>query len=262
MNCGTLNHESAKFCMGCGHSLKAKSEQPKDVNGCASAPSGFDGDQVQTRIDEVKNFNTQMTQVWNHQPVTHCNLIELLLLVLDISGSMDGQFDRDMNKLQAANRAQRGLVLQKMSNDSNDEIGIVTFNHEAHCRVKLGPIHAISPQVLNTLQSLRAGGGTAQHEGLAMAEKNFEWHRENVLRRIVLLTDGHGGDPVPVAERLKSRGVVIDVVGVGHDPSAVNEPELKQTASVIQGESHYFFIKNYNTLVETFTHLSNKTNIY
>ena len=65
----------------------------------------------------------------------------------------------------------------------------------------------------------------------------FDWRRNDVVRGIILLTDGHGGHPLRTADDLKSRGVVIDVIGIGPSPSAVDEKLLKKVASVIEGES-------------------------
>ena len=96
-------------------------------------------------------------------------------------------------------------------------------------------------------------------QGLRIARDAFDWHRKSVVRRIILLTDGHGGDPMETAEDLKSRGVVIDVVGVGRAPGAVDETLLHQVASVIEGETRYRFIKDQKTLVDHYTQLANKT---
>ena len=51
------------------------------------------------------------------------------------------------------------------------------------------------------------------------------------MRRAVVLTDGHqnaGPDPLPIATDLKTRGVIIDVICVGQQPSDVDEALLKQ----------------------------------
>ena len=80
-----------------------------------------------------------------------------------------------------------------------------------------------------------------------------------MVRRIVLLTDGHGGHPIDTARDLKSKGVVIDVIGVGSAPSGVDEKLLRNVASVVEGEARYRFIKDQQTLVAHYTQLANKT---
>ncbi len=54
---------------------------------------------------------------------------------------------------------------------------------------------------------------------------------------------------------------MIDVIGVGPDPSHVNEKLLRKVASFIDGELHYRFIKDQKTLVDHYTHLAMKTKI-
>jgi hypothetical protein len=87
----------------------------------------------------------------------------------------------------------------------------------------------------------------------------FDWHRAGVVRRVVLETDGHGGNPLQTAEYMKQNGVVIDVVGIGEHPSGVDEKLLKKVASVVEGELRYRFIKDHRTLVAHYTQLANKT---
>ncbi|MGD2111192.1 MAG: VWA domain-containing protein, partial [Phycisphaerae bacterium] len=83
--------------------------------------------------------------------------------------------------------------------------------------------------------------------------------RNGVVRRIVLLTDGCGGHPIRTAQDLKSRGVVIDVIAVGHSEEEVNVKLLKKIASTVDGELRYRFIKDQQTLVAHITQLGGKT---
>lgn len=78
--------------------------------------------------------------------------------------------------------------------------------------------------------------GTDIDAGLKVADQALQWHRFSVVRRIILLTDGQGGYPLQTAESLKQRGVVIDAIGVGDQPSDVDEKLLRAVASVVQGE--------------------------
>ena len=106
---------------------------------------------------------------------------------------------------------------------------------------------------------MSAGGGTDINEGLKTARDSFDWNRNNVVRRIILLTDGHGGQPLKTSEELKSRGVIIDVIGIGSTPEGVDEKLLRKVASVIEGEVRYRFIADSLTLTRTYTQLANKT---
>jgi Mg-chelatase subunit ChlD len=180
-------------------------------------------------------------------------------VVMDISKSMELPYDGQYNKLEAAVRAKINMILHKEQIDPDDEIGIVTFNHKADMLLPLHPISSHKQQIIDRLQGLFAEGGTDINEGLKVARDLFDWSRNDVVRRIVLLTDGCGGHPCRTAEDLKSRGVVIDVIAVGHSEEEVNVKLLKKVASVVDGELRYRFIKDQQTLVAHITQLGGKT---
>jgi len=180
-------------------------------------------------------------------------------VVMDISGSMSSPYDGRYTKLEAAIRAKTNMILHKEQIDPEDEIGIVTFNHKSETLLPLSPISTHKQQIISILQALTVNGGTDINEGLKAARDLFDWSRNGVVRRIVLLTDGCGGHPIRTAQDLKSRGVVIDVIGVGDSPATVDERLLKKVASVVDGELRYRFIKDQQTLVAHMTSLGGKT---
>lgn len=65
------------------------------------------------------------------------------------------------------------------------------------------------------------------------------------FRLIVLISDGrsNGGDPRPIAERLKVRGVTLFCVGVAD----INEEELYNIAS---SPDHVYILRNFDKIVE------------
>ena len=73
----------------------------------------------------------------------------------------------------------------------------------------------------------------------------------------MLLTDGHGGDFIRTGQRLRGAGVLIDIIGIAGDPSAVAEEDLKKVASVVNGASRYRFIKNRAELLQHFKTIAN-----
>jgi hypothetical protein len=79
-----------------------------------------------------------------------------------------------------------------------------------------------------------------------------------VKDRIVLLTDGHGGQPLKTANELKANGVFIDVIGIGGSPSAVNEQLLRKIASTVNGDTRYRFISSRKDLFQHFRQLAEK----
>jgi len=216
--------------------------------------------QVNTIVQRAQQaFGDSSVVMPSQMNTTTMNQREHTVFVNDISGSMSGAYDGGMSKLDASKRACVTMVLNKAQIDSNDEIGLVSFNHRAQHLLSLCPIHLHKPQIIQAIQSLMVNGGTDINEGLKATRDTFDWMRNDVVKRIVLLTDGHGGHPLRTAEDLKGRGVVLDVIGVGDHPSNVDEKLLKKVASIIEGENRYRFIKDQQTLVAHYTELANKT---
>jgi len=258
--CQAVNPMTASYCQNCGSTLGATVMQGRTV--VAPLPSTPVPDKlVNTAVQRAQQAfgNAPITTGMNQMTRSRLNQREQTGFVTDKSGSMSARYDGRLRKIEAASRAGITMVLNKYRIDPNDEVGIVTFESNAQVILGLCPLHSHKTQIIQALQSIRSGGGTDINEGLKAARDMFDWSRNDVVRRIVLLTDGHGGHPIRTAEDLKSRGVVIEVIGVGDCPSNVDEKLLKKVASVIEGELRYWFIKDQKTLFETFTQLSNKT---
>ncbi|MBI9019454.1 MAG: VWA domain-containing protein [Phycisphaerae bacterium] len=87
----------------------------------------------------------------------------------------------------------------------------------------------------------------------------------NVIRRIIMLTDGEhngGGNPVDIARNLKSAGVIIDCIGIGGSPEAVDEELLKQIASANpDGSKRYCFIGDQQQLIQKYQSLAHHIQI-
>lgn len=249
-----------RFCSQCGHVLGATDTGSNTV---ALQPTQVAGPpiNVQTIVQRTQqaygSSNIQMPT--SAGPSANSNQREHVFTVMDISGSMASRYDSHYSKIEAAGRANGTMAVNKAQIDPNDQIGLITFNHKAQIILPLAPLATCKRQFLMTLQSLQASGGTDQNKGLVTAEMAFDWSISDVVRRIIMLTDGQGGEPLNTAERLKAQGVVIDVIGVGDRPNHVNEKLLRKVASVIEGESRYRFIKDQQTLVAHYTQLANKT---
>jgi Mg-chelatase subunit ChlD len=186
---------------------------------------------------------------------------ESLLLVIDTSGSMGEVFEGGITKLEAAIRAGANLILHKVRIDPLDEIGVVSFTDRAIVEFAPASCGSDKSDMIRSLQQLTPGGGTDLDAGLRAAETALPWGRSDLTRRIVMLTDGNGGHPLRTATSLKSRGVVLDVIGVGESPNDVDEKLLRALASVVAGELRYRFIKNQAALVTRYTALANKTQL-
>ena len=260
--CGSPSQANARFCQNCGATLGATMVQGRTVIAQppmqAAPPQGIDVKTIVQRAQKALG-DAPISITPNEVTQTLLDQREQTVIVEDKSGSMAERYDDSMPKIEAAIRANINMVLNKARIDPQDEVGLVTFDSQAQILLHLCPIISHKQQIINTLQSLDAEGGTDINEGLLVARGLFDWSRKDVIRRIVLLTDGHGGHPIRTAEDLKENGVVIDVIGVGDCPSSVEEKLLKKVASVIQGELRYRFIKDHQTLIAHYTQLANKT---
>jgi len=261
-HCRATSPPTAMFCQGCGASLGATILQGRTllnpaVQGPATAgPTNQNAGPAMTRpVRTACAFPVQSI------PPAVASQREQVIMVNDVSGSMEDRYDGRFTKLQAAIRASISMVLEKQRVDPHDEVGVVKFTSRARVVIPIYAILTHKPQIIQAIQSLTSGGGTDINQGLKVARDLFDWSRSDVVRRIVLLTDGQGGNPLATADDLKGRSVVIDVIGVGDHPGNVDEKLLKAVASTVQGELRYRFIKDQKTLVDQYTKLAGKTMI-
>jgi Mg-chelatase subunit ChlD len=185
--------------------------------------------------------------------------IEHIVCAIDRSSSMSSSFNSQISKLDAAIRANVSLILEKSQIDPRDHAGLIAFRSDAEVLMPLAPLSTHKKAIIEILQSLKPDNGTDINEALVAADGLLDWSVQGVVRRIVLLTDGQGGQPLETAKCLKSRGVVIDVIGVGPNPSGVDEKLLRQVASRIEGESRYCFIRDQYSLKTHYKTLAAKT---
>lgn len=184
---------------------------------------------------------------------------ECLMLAIDVSGSMADGFSDGTSKLHAAVRAGANLVIHKCRIDPLDEVGLLSFTDRSQLHCLPRPCGAHKNGIIQSLQRLTAGGGTDITQGLRTAGEAMNWSGCGITRRVVLLTDGQGGEPLRTAESLKAKGAVLDIIGVGASPEQVNERLLRAIASTVAGELRYRFIKDQQALVTHYTALANKT---
>ena len=185
-------------------------------------------------------------------------IAEWLVLVLDRSNSMGEGYDGERCKLDAARRAAAALILRMARLDPQGQLGVVEFNGSARVLAPPCPVQAHRQSLIDALQSLTPDDGTDLNAGLQMARQLLPAQGQNVPQRIVLLTDGQGGGPRATAADLKSRGVVLDMIGIGDCPDHVNEKLLRTIATTDATGPHYRFIKDEATLVKTFTQLATR----
>lgn len=262
-HCNASNTIGSRYCPQCGRPVAATTVQERTVVYQPTQVQGGIAPRLAPRsvVDQGRRLlGSEKTHIDRNVALNHVlSQSEDVMIVEDVSGSMGEAFDPGVTKIEASVHAGVNLVLNKFQIDPHDRIGLNTFNDHADVLLPLSPVGANKATIIRRLQSLKAGGGTDINEGLIAARDAFDWTHNDVVRRIVLLTDGHGGHPLRTAEDLKAKGVIIDVIGIGPTPKAVKEALLKKVASVVQGELRYRFIKDHQTLVAHYTKLAEKT---
>lgn len=256
--CASLNPPGSRFCQGCGQMFGNTLVQNKTI----AMPTGGPMPAIPAPPPVIPSIpQAGATNALQFPAPAQSQQRELTFVVNDKSGSMAEGFDARDSKRQATIRAAVALVVNKAMIDAYDEVGVIVFDSHASVPMNLTPLITGRPRIIETIQQIGSGGGTDINAGLEAADANFDWHRSDVVRRIILLTDGQGGHPLVTAEGLKNRGVIIDVIGVGKDPSGVDEKLLKKVASTVAGELRYRFLKDEKSLLEHYTVLSKKTRI-
>jgi Mg-chelatase subunit ChlD len=275
-HCNAPNPPTSTFCSKCGLTLAATIAQGRTVAmpapgmpppqapglaaGAGQAPVG-PAAALAARTQRAHNILRQSASRHALPGLAPSAQRELVFLIDDVSGSMAESCEGNLTKLEAVQQANVAMIAQKARLDPNDEMGLIAFDHAAQVVFSMTPLAQGKVQLIRAVQELHIQGGTDLNQGLKAARESFAWPRPAVVRRIVLLTDGQGGDPLHTAKELKDSGVVIDVVGVGPDPAQIDEPLLKKVASLVQGQLHYRFIKDSRTLTSHYTALAGKTRI-
>ena len=182
------------------------------------------------------------------------------VFVLDRSLSM-GKKDFKPTRLDGAKGGVEAALEKRTHLSPDDRVALVAFNGIATVE---SPLVSLSETAgLKTrLACLTPDDGTDLAAGLTAACGLFREAeprtRDRLLRRVLLLTDGHGGKPKRVAQTLKTDlAVLLEVIGIGGDPAEVNEELLRQVATTDEtGFTHYWFIDDTSRLVQHYEDLA------
>ncbi|HOX08885.1 MAG TPA: vWA domain-containing protein [Planctomycetota bacterium] len=209
---------------------------------------------------------------------TACLVVEVLYMLLDVSGSMESP-DWPPTRLGAAQESATALLNVKRASHPQDHVAVVSYSDSAKVVHRPAEVGAEYRSLAAAISRLESEGGTNIESGLEMVERSIKsggaigstfrglgWlARLNlfeeearptpigagaaVTHRLVVLSDGQDvlDAPPPVAGRLKARAVTIDTIGIGGSPEDVNEDLLKAIASVgPDGQPRYCFIGQKN----------------
>jgi Mg-chelatase subunit ChlD len=210
-------------------------------------------------------------------------LTEQVIFLLDVSTSMD-KTDYVPTRLEGAKKALPAFLEEKKK-APEDLVAVVTFSDDPEVLLDFTKARGASAGAVPSLRDVDTQGATRMGEGLAQCERMFglpgpllgifSWaHRivqglatgrheapkvEDRPRRIILISDGiPTDDPMPVVQRLKRAGVVIETVGIG-SRTAIDEELLKRIASTdASGAPRYRFVDSTSRLIGHCRELSRK----
>jgi len=222
-------------------------------------------------------------------------LLEILITIIDLSGSMDTE-DWKPSRKAGAIKANRELIKVKAQHYPQDKVGIIGFGTGAEILHEPVCLSQGAESLSNALNGLPDMGYTNFKAALELAEtclfgktvpsthsylgkglsgffsqllygsvQSTETHikedasNKDCPRRIILLSDGcynEGGAPFRVAQRLKDARVTIDCVGIGKQEH-INEEAMKRIASCnADGTVRYCWIGDQQNLIRKYDSLA------
>lgn len=210
-----------------------------------------------------------------------------MVVVGDASTSMQGG-DFPPSRYGGLCEAVTAMIQVKLQGHPEDALGIVAFGDDAKC---LHPVVNVRENVASLCAALPSSGclgGTNIGSGIDLAvemltgsptprtQSTFLSRAASLLygekkptvaappydsvdRMMIVLTDGEDylSEDLPgSAKAAKKLGITICTIGIGGDPSAVDEPTLKKIASKdASGNPMYCFIRDQLELVNEFKRL-------
>ena len=167
--------------------------------------------------------------VWLADPIDKTESTRDLMLLVDLSGSMETEDFKDpqgkrISRLDAVKMVLGDFVERRKS----DRLGLIVFGNEPYLQVPFTRDHEVVRALLGQTRTKMAGVQTAIGDAIGLAIKHFESSKSE-HRTAVLLTDGNDtGSKVPprkAAEIASQREITIHTVAVG-DPKAAGEEKM------------------------------------
>lgn len=191
---------------------------------------------------------------WMDPPITKELPTRDLLLLVDLSGSMDAEdftnaAGETVNRLAAVKEVLDDFLTRR----EGDRVGLVVFGDAPFLQAPFSADLDLSRQLLEETAVGMAGPRTALGDAIGLGVNLFE-ESDAPARTIIALTDGNDTKsqvpPVEAARVAAQRDIRIHTVAIG-DPSSVGEEKLdeevlKQVASAAGGS--YFFAADRSAL--------------
>jgi Ca-activated chloride channel family protein len=169
-----------------------------------------------------------------------------LSVVVDVSGSMDGQ------KIQFV---RRGLATLLDGLDDDDRFALVTYSDGATTEVGKTEVAGRRVAIRETIETLVADGSTNLHAGLEAGFREVLAHHDLArTNRVILLSDGNPTAGITDASRIvdmsrafNSEGIGLTTIGLGSDFNAELMRDLAQ-----QADGNFYFLEDAGAVDEVF----------
>lgn len=208
---------------------------------------------------------------WVGKPIPVKNEGREILLVVDISNSMNEEDFQYKNKMYSRLTAVKNVIDNFIDKRTSDRIGLVLFGTQAYLQAPLTYDKQSVKEILWNADAGMAGNSTSIGDAVGVALKNLaesEGKPENKV--IILLTDGENNDgslSLPQAIALaKEEGVKIYTIGAGSDSenffgglfsisvnTGLDEESLQALAEETKG--NYFRAKDVNSLFQIYNEI-------
>ena len=183
---------------------------------------------------------------WVLPPVHHDEPARDLLLLVDLSGSMDTADFTDPSGRKISRLAAVKLVLNDfLARRQGDRVSIVVFGNAPFTLLPFTTDVKLAQRIMAEMQVGMAGPRTAFGDAIGLGINLFAASNAPA-KTMIALTDGNDTGssvpPVEAARIAKDRGIVIHTVAVG-DPTAAAEDKLDEAAlrdvATVTGGGYY-----------------------
>jgi Ca-activated chloride channel family protein len=170
---------------------------------------------------------------WLEEPIERTIPTRDLLLLVDLSGSMDQKDFQDptgqpIDRLQAV----KGVLEDFLTKREGDRVGLVVFGNAPFLQVPFTTDLELCRQLLDETAVGMAGPRTALGDAIGLGIQLFD-ESDAPTKTMIALTDGNDTassvPPVEAARVARDREITIHTIAIG-DPETVGEEKLDQEA--------------------------------
>ena len=167
--------------------------------------------------------------VWVGEPIVKETSARDMLLIVDLSGSMEANdfIDASGDKITRLD-AVKQVLSDFIERRKSDRLGLAVFGSAAFPQAPFTEDHEVVAALLNEVQARMAGPRTVIGDALGLSIRLFE-ASDSDNKVVVMLTDGNDtGSQMPVARAAQiaaDNGITVHTIAMG-DPATVGEDQL------------------------------------